>query len=348
MSEDTALTLRMLGTLTLVLGVNLLCVLAFAFLLRPWVTPLIGALTTSLSAPIATAIEWTLLVGPLLALALWLQLRYARRELLDEVDASDATRESHPEFVTRLTRLASQMGVRQPTAAVVDSPVPNSFTVGGPRDATVVVSTGLLDALTGDELDAVLAHELAHVQNRDAAVLTLASFLPAVSNGDYAVFERLDERLGGASTLLLGLGVVVGYGLSLPHLPGTPFSVTSLLSFGLTVALTVLLGGVALGLLASPVVFLSRRLSRRRELVADHAGAQATGNPAAMVSALQRLDGGDERPANDLRATETVRGLCFLPHGFDTEADDEFRVSARSHPSLEERIENLRPLTAAV
>ena len=350
MSSDTALTLRMAGTLALVLAVNLLCVLAFAFLLRPWLTPLTTGLTASLPPLAAWAAEWTLLVGPLLGLALWLQLRYARRELLAEVDATEATRETHPELVTRLTRLASQMDVRPPTAAVVDSPVPNSFTVGGPRDATVVVSTGLLDALSGDELDAVLAHELAHVGNNDAAVLTLASFLPALANGDYAVFDRLDARLGGASTLLFGVGLVVAYGLSLPHLPGTPFGVTSLVSFALTATLTVLLGGVALGLLSSPVVFLSRRLSRRRELVADRAGARATGNPAAMVSALRRLEGGDDRPTSDLRATETVRGLCFLPHGFDAEneRDDEFRVSTRSHPSLAERIENLRSLTASV
>ncbi|EJN60014.1 M48 family metalloprotease [Halogranum rubrum] len=348
MSKDTALTLRMLGTLTLVLGANLLCVLAFAFLLRPWVSPVTTALTTSLPGALATLTEWTLLVVPLLVAFLWLQLRYARSELLDDVDALDVTRETHPEFVTRLTRLSSQMDVSRPTPAVVDSSIPNSFTVGSPRRATVVVSTGLLDTLDGDELDAVLAHELAHVQNRDAAVMTLASFLPTLTNGDYDVFERLDERLGGASMLAFGAIAVVGYVLSLPHLPGTPLSVTSLVSFVLMLALTVLLGGVALGLLASPVVFLSRRLSRRRELVADYAGAQATGNPTAMVSALQRLEGTESTPTSDLRATETVRDLCFLPHGFEAGGETEFRVSARSHPSTAERIENLRELTASV
>lgn len=348
MSKDTALTLRMLGTLTLVLGANLLCVLAFAYLLRPWVSPVTAALTAPLSGVLATLAEWTLLVVPLLALSLGAQLRYARRELLDEVDATEATRESHPELVTRLTRLSTQMGVGRPTAAVADSPVPNSFTVGSPRNATVVVSTGLLETLDGDELDAVLAHELAHVQNRDAVVMTLASFLPSLTNGDYAVFETLDERLGGATTAVLTVGAVVAYVVSLPHLPGAPLSFTSMVAFAMSLGLTILLGGVALGLLASPVVFLSRRLSRRRELVADAAGAQATGNPAAMVSALRRLDDDESTPTSDLRASETVQGLCFLPHGFETGGEKAFRVSARSHPTTDERVENLRVVTTSV
>ena len=74
----------------------------------------------------------------------------------------------------RLTRLAKQVGVPAPDAVVADKPRPNSYTVGRKGNATVVVTRPLLDALDDDELDAVLAHELAHVANRDATVMTMA------------------------------------------------------------------------------------------------------------------------------------------------------------------------------
>ena len=74
----------------------------------------------------------------------------------------------------RLTRLAKQVGVSVPDAVVADEPRPNSYTVGRKGNATVVVTRPLLDALDDGELDAVLAHELARVANRDATVMTMA------------------------------------------------------------------------------------------------------------------------------------------------------------------------------
>ena len=74
----------------------------------------------------------------------------------------------------RLTRLSKQVGVPVPDAAVADKPRPNSYTVGRKGNATVVVTRPLIEALDDDELDAVLAHELAHVANRDATVMTMA------------------------------------------------------------------------------------------------------------------------------------------------------------------------------
>lgn len=345
MSRDSALTLRMAATLGVVVGIDLCCVLGVAALLRPWVAPLLDGVG---DGPAAAVLQWSLLVVPALALFLWAQLRYARRELLAEVDATVVDADSHPELVGRVRRLATQMDAHTPSVALVDSPVANSFAVGGPRSGTVVVSTGLLAALDGDELDAVLAHELAHVQNHDAAVLTLASFLPALANGDYSL--RADLGVGdGAGYALGAIALLVLYGLSAPYLPEPVVGFGALVTFVGGLVVTVLLGAVALGLVATPVVFLSRSLSRRREFVADRAGARTVGSSAAMVAALRALDA-DAAQTRDLRATESVRGMCFLPHGFESLAErtaktadgERVTISARSHPSTVERIEQLR------
>jgi len=98
---------------------------------------------------------------------------------------------------------------------------------------------------------------------------------------------------------------------------------------------------------------LSRRLSRYREFAADRGGAVLSGDPVALASALETLDDGrvgtDRSP---VATTQSVRGLCLLPHGFESAADDDddaedgFYVRTRSHPPTEERVARLRELTA--
>jgi Zn-dependent protease with chaperone function len=86
----------------------------------------------------------------------------------------DRTSAAATDLQTRLTRLAKQVGVPAPDVVVADAPRPNSYAVGRRGHATVVVTRPLIDALDDGELDAVLAHELAHVANRDATVMTMA------------------------------------------------------------------------------------------------------------------------------------------------------------------------------
>jgi heat shock protein HtpX len=242
--------------------------------------------------------------------------------------------------------------VTSPDLAVAETDVANCFTVGDLRGGTIVVSTGLLETLSDDELDAVLAHELAHLQNRDAAVMTLATFLPALANDEYSLFP---ER-GPARTLALGVAVVVGYAASTALVGAPPFSLESLLVFGAFAAFTVLFGGIALGLLALPVAVLTGTLSRYREFAADRAGALLAGDPAAMASALEKLDeGASVRPTEDVR-TNGIRELCFLPHGIvgrvngdGGERDDPLAglpVEVATHPPTAERIARLRDLAA--
>ncbi len=97
--------------------------------------------------------------------------------------------------------------------------------------------------------------------------------------------------------------------------------------------MTVLLGSVALGVFTAPVVVLGRSLSRAREFAADRSAAQLTGDPAALVGALETLDSGvDDRPGTDKRSAYAgVRGLCFLPYGFDTAASSDSLATEHGH-----------------
>ncbi len=330
-------------TLAAVLAVDGLFVLLAASLLWPWLAALGGTPRPAVAAAALAAA----LVG-----VTWAQLGYARRQVLASVDAESATPDSHPDLHARTTRLAAALDCPRPSLAVVDSPVPNSMAVGGPRSATVAVSQGLLDDLDDDELDAVLAHELAHVRNRDTAVLTLASFLPALAADEYTpLADRVSPAVvGGGVVALTAVGVVA---LDPPGVgPG------AVLAVALLVVASLLVGGAAVGALAAPVLLFARRLSRDRELVADRAAARLTGNPAALADALRTLSDGPESPDADARdvpaggvdwsdANVAVRGLCLLPHGFERRpGEGADLLSTRAHPPVERRVEQLRELAA--
>ncbi|WP_277553981.1 M48 family metalloprotease [Halobaculum limi] len=299
---------------------------------------------------------------PVLVVAVAAQVWYVRRDVLGD-DARLVDEETYPDLHARLSRLARALDAPTPRLAVVDADTPNSCSLSGGGRGTVVVSTGLLDACDDDELDAVLAHELAHLQNHDAAVLTVAAFLPAVVNGDYSLWRDLGlNEVSGAGPTLALVGGILLYALATPSLPGAPLSLTSLGAFLALVLAMVLLGGVLLGVAATPVVFLARSLSRTREFAADRAAARLTGSPATLATLLERLGDADDRPETDARQDAGLHGLCLLPGGFgkgvrhgDTRAKptehdglNGFRVETRAHPSVADRVSRLRALTADV
>ena len=342
MARDRRLALRMALTLAAVLAVDLVFAVVVASLLSPWLAGLRELLgTAGLALP--DPVWWGGVVVAGLGLVAWAHYGYARRQLLAAVDAEPADPERHADVGGRLTRLAATADLEPPSLAVADTDVPNSLAVGGPRDATVVVSEGLLDRLDGDQLDAVLAHELAHVSNRDATVMTLASFLPAVAAERFEPFSGRRPALVGAA-----LVAVHALGATLVSPVGADSVVGSVVGAALLVAFTLLFGGVALGLLAAPVLVLARRLSRDREVVADRAGARLSGEPAALATALETLDEASvEPPGEDVRATpDGVRGMCLLPHGFDGETDD--WAATRSHPPVAERVARIRDVATEV
>ncbi|MCO8255168.1 M48 family metalloprotease [Haladaptatus sp. AB618] len=342
MSRDPALTRRIFATLACVLIADLLLVGCVAFLLRPWLAPVASSLPAGSG--------WLAFVVPATAVLVWAQLRYTRREALSEVDATVVTDETHPNLVARVRRLATGVDVAVPTVAVSEAEVANAFTVGTPRRATVVVSTGLLSALDEDELDAVLAHELAHVKNRDAMVMTLATFLPALA-GNYSLLADLGLGKSARRTAWM-VAIALLYVPSAAVIDAPIFGVRYTVTYVLLVAFVLLFGGVALGLLAMPVISLAGRLSHDREFVADRAGATLSGSPASMASALTTLADTPVAPDRDARAVDGVKQLCFLSGGFGKGEEDEagaldsLPISVQTHPAIEDRLAELRDVAS--
>jgi heat shock protein HtpX len=196
---------------------------------------------------------------------------------LKSMGASEVEESEDPDLYRSIRRLSQQADLPMPTVAVADSQVPNAFAAGRSRkSATVCVTTGLLSALDEDELDGVLAHELAHVKNRDVAVMTIASFLSTIA----FLIVRWGWLFGGRNRR--GGGVVVAIVVSL---------VVWVVSF-----------------------LLIRALSRYREFAADRGGALITGNPAALASALATIDGRMDRvPTEDLREQAEMNAFFVIP-----------------------------------
>jgi len=331
---------RMIAALVAVLGLNLLFIGLCAALLVPWLAA--AGEAAGLGVGWRT---WLVVVGGAsvvaAAAAVPLQLRYARRRALSAVDGVAATEETHPDLRDRVRRLAALADVPGPAVVVAATDAPNSFTVGSGEGATIVVTEGLLSELDGPELDAVLAHELAHLLNRDAAVMTLVSLLPSLLRGE-GVFAR--ERHPWV------LGAVGGYTLASLAVAGLALGPVAV---GVLLGLLVVgvLGSLLLGVVVAPVLALSYRLSWDREFVADRAAARLTGEPAALAGAIDRLAGEPGRPETDARVHDSqLRPLCIVPFesGEPAPAEAGLGIDAPTHPPADRRLENLRSVTASL
>jgi heat shock protein HtpX len=205
------------------------------------------------------------------------------------------------------------MELAVPPVLVADLGAPNALSVGGPRRGVVVLDGRLLELLTVDELEGILAHELAHLEGYDAFVQTLA--------------VSLLRALAGVAGLVLLPVLVFAYGLSravawLRGRPGSRASVGEWLRLGAQVAVAGLLSLLTLGVLA---------YSRRREFTADARAATVTGKPQALARALWKIR----------RAADRSRGLRSLLY---THTGDERAGPGRwlsTHPPVEERIRRL-------
>jgi len=251
----------------------------------------------------------------------------------------------------RVERLAQMADMSPPDVTVLDAETPNSFVASRPGERTLFATTALVDRLDDRELDAVLAHELAHLKNGDAFVMTAAAFLPTVSG---RFIRALGDALRHSALLSWFLGdsdeddsTWCGNG---------QFSLAVFLFAFVAVPVTAAL------YLASTACY--RLLSRIREYAADAGGVAICGSPAALASALELLTE-NQRPTDDIRTADTgVRELCVVPHAIENESTDPpggrgDRIAKRwravteralpgSHPDVEDRIAALQERQSAL
>jgi heat shock protein HtpX len=237
---------------------------------------------------------------------------YADRLVLRDARANLVAKEAAPDVYDALQRLCGLANLPLPRLAVTDSAAPHAFATGAGTSATIVVSKGLLARLEPEELEAVLAHELAHIANGDAFAMTALS-LPVILVG------RL-LRLPGKSRKPTAR--IVGY-------------IAALVLFWWLLAPFWIVWT-----LATLVMFT---ISRSREYVADRSAALLIGGPKKLMSALVRIsDELEHIPSSDLREAGVVGAFLIVPA---REEDRGFTLDALrmfpSHPSLSRRLERL-------
>ncbi|WP_281768634.1 zinc metalloprotease HtpX [Methanoculleus bourgensis] len=217
--------------------------------------------------------------------------------------------DEYPELHRMIERLAARADLPKPTVGVMPSPVPNAFATGrSPRHAVVAVTDSIMRMLTPEELEAVIAHEISHVKNRDMLTLTMASFISMLAflimrNWIFiGLFNNRDNNMG-ALILVYIVSIIV-------------WVVSTL---------------------------LTRALSRYREFAADRGSAYLTDNPRALISALQKISGRmDYVPAEKKQEVEGANAFFIIPALSGNTLMELFST----HPSLEKRVAALEDLEA--
>jgi heat shock protein HtpX len=291
--RDTGLTARIIVSFAVltILYIIFLSVLAYVG---------VGALAIAVIAGIMIIAQWY----------------FSDKIVLWSTGAKIVSREQFPELHDLVERIVARNNLSKPRLAVVNSRMPNAFATGKtPKSSIVAVTTGLMDQLDTEELQGVIAHEMAHIKNRDVLVLTLASVFSVIAwylmrFGMYgAMFGGGHGRRGGqgAGGMMLILLVAV---------------VTWIVSF-----------------------LIIRAISRYREYVADRDGALITGKPSKLASALLKISGTMKRiPTRDLREIEGMNAFFIIP----AVSGDALTNLFSTHPPVDQRVKKLMEMEAAM
>jgi heat shock protein HtpX len=244
----------------------------------------------------------------------WYQWYASDTIAMKAMRAREVTPQQAPELHQMIDRLCALADMPKPRVGISEMSMPNAFATGRSPDRSVVcVTTGILGMLTADEMEAVLSHELSHVAHRDVLVMTIASSAGIIAGmmtrgaqfGAWFGGGRRDNNNNGAPVWLIALAVsLVVYAISF---------------------------------------FLTRLLSRYRELCADRSGAYLTMKPRALASALQKISGGMQAvPNQDLRQASSMNAFFITP------AIKGVGLSqlTSTHPSLEQRLKQLAEIDA--
>ena len=210
----------------------------------------------------------------------------------------------HDNVVEIVKYLASKEKMPMPKLFIIDSDQPNAFATGrNPKNASVAVTKGILNLLSREELEGVLAHELSHVKNRDILVSTIA----VVIGSAISIMSR--SYMWGS---------MFGRGRNRNSHPALLIN----------------------GMIAAPItaVIIQFAISRTREFGADSTGADITGNPLALASALEKIDAYSKAPLQVNPAVSTL----FISDPYKAFRAKEKRGLFSTHPPTAERVRRLR------
>ena len=225
--------------------------------------------------------------------------------------AKIVSKEEYPRLHEIVERLSTNNGLPKPKVAMVNSPVPNAFATGkSPKSSLVAVTTGILDVLDNDELEAVIGHELSHVRSRDVLVLTLASVFSTVAwylvrFGLFGGLQTRNRNTVGTSAIVLLVAIT-----------------TWVVSF-----------------------LIIRAISRYREFSADRGGAIMTGKPDKLASALLKVSGKIKViPPKELENVQKLNAFFIIPALSGTSIANLFSTD----PPVEKRIQKLMEMKSGV
>lgn len=225
--------------------------------------------------------------------------------------AKIVSKEEYPRLHEIVERLSTNNGLPKPKVAMVNSPVPNAFATGkSPKSSLVAVTTGILDLLDNDELEAVIGHELSHVRSRDVLVLTLSSVFSTVAwylvrFGLFGGLQARNRNTAGTSAIVMLVAIT-----------------TWVVSF-----------------------LIIRAISRYREFSADRDGAIMTGKPDKLASALLKISGKIKViPPKELENVQKLNAFFIIPALSGSSIANLFS----SHPPVEKRVQKLKEMQSGI
>ena len=263
--------------------------------------------TGSIPGDLARATQLLVVSLPLAVVVsvVWFAIAYfANQTIIDLATGARAvSRQDEPALYNLLENLCISRGLPTPSLRIIESDALNAFATGlNQKQYSVTVTRGLMQTLTRPELEAVLAHELTHILNKDVRTMVIAAVFAGIITLLAEVMFRAMRfgRIGGSSDKNKGAGLLL------------------LIAFGVA----------ALGYILAIVIRMM--LSRTREYVADAGAVELTKNPDAMIGALRKISG-----KAHIDGPDSIRAM-FLDDG-----KEEVMELFASHPPIEKRIEAL-------
>jgi heat shock protein HtpX len=259
---------------------------------------------------------------------LWIAIAYFfHQKIVDAVTGGeDVTRLQQPRLYNLLENLCISRGIPMPKLKIIESDALNAYATGlNRRQYAVTVTTGLLNALSDQEVEAVLGHELTHIRNGDVQMMVIAVIIAGVVGFFAELFFRSFTNFGYYGG---------GYGRGSWSSSSSDSSSSSSdnrksSGGGAIIVIIIAVALIALAWLLSQMVRLA--LSRSREFLADAGSVELTKNPDVMISALRKIENRGELPG----ATSAVMELCL------DNPRQGFSDLFATHPSVDARVQAL-------